>query len=261
MDHSVHSVHVVHTVHRNASEGKRHMITDSLLRRLVCALLLSLALTTACAPRPSAVVRALPAPQPTHMATPLPPPPAIADTGRSSPEWQTFVEGRAALGDFEDFAPIRQPLAPGPLDHELLNAAVFYCTNAERVRNDRAPLAWCPALGRAAERYSADMARQGFFSHQHPNDPSRRTFVDRLRREGVPLEAAAENIAEWRPSESETYLDFAHRIVRSWMNSSVHRTNILGRNYAYLGVGVGEPGGAGGKIYATQELSSVRAAP
>lgn len=218
-------------------------------------LALALALATACAPRPVTTARMLPAPRPTPLATPIAPPPDIVNTGRTGPAWRAYVEGRTALNDFEGFAPASQAIASGALDQELLGAAIFYCTNAERVRNDRAPLTWCPALGRAAQHHSTDMARQGFFSHEHPSDPSRRTFVDRLRCEGVPLDAAAENIAEWRPGENESYLDFAHRIVRSWMNSSVHRTNILGRDYAHLGVGVSESGA--GAARSTRRRSSV----
>ena len=243
------------------SRGLGGALRRGLPRELACVLLLALALTSSCTSRTPATVRALPTPRPTPQETPLPSPSPTPDTGRASPAWRAFVEGRASLTDFENFGPARQPVSSGRLDHELLSAAVFYYTNAERAHSGRPLLAWCDPLGRAAERHSSDMAQQGFFSHVHPNDASRRTFVDRLRSEGIPLVASAENIAQWRVSEGDTYLGFARRIVGSWMDSSVHRTNILARDYAYLGVGVCESDSTGGKVYATQDFSAVTCEP
>jgi len=87
--------------------------------------------------------------------------------------------------------------------------SVISQTNAQRARHGLAPLAVDSQLMSSASRHAQWMASNRNLSHGH----------------GV-----AENIAMGQPSAGEA--------VRSWMNSSGHRANILGSGYTRIGVAV-----------------------
>jgi len=87
--------------------------------------------------------------------------------------------------------------------------SVISQTNAQRARHGMAPLAVDSQLMSSASRHAQWMASNRNLSHGH----------------GV-----AENLAMGQPSAGEA--------VRSWMNSSGHRANILGSGYTRIGVAV-----------------------
>ncbi len=87
--------------------------------------------------------------------------------------------------------------------------SVISQTNAQRARHGMGPLAVDSQLMSSASRHAQWMASNRNLSHGH----------------GV-----AENIAMGQPSAGEA--------VRSWMNSSGHRANILGSGYTRIGVAV-----------------------
>lgn len=113
--------------------------------------------------------------------------------------------------------------APELFDIEKLLLAA---TNAERVRYGRQPLEIDMKLVSTSRRHSAWMASSQVMQHgRYP---------------------VAENIATGQASVAEA--------LRSWMNSSGHRANILNPNYRRLGV-------AGyvsnnGRIYWTQQFTN-----
>jgi uncharacterized protein YkwD len=83
-------------------------------------------------------------------------------------------------------------------------------------------------LRAAARGHSEDMARNNYFSHVS-RDGS--TFVDRIAGAGYPKrDAAAENIAYGYATPAD--------VMKGWMNSEGHRTNILNCSYKAIGVGV-----------------------
>ena len=85
-----------------------------------------------------------------------------------------------------------------------------------------------PALSRAAQSHSADMARRGYFDHG--------AFATRLRSFGVRAPYVGENLAAGsRPLTPAT-------IVRMWIQSPPHRENLLDRGFRRIGVG--EAGGS-----------------
>jgi len=107
-------------------------------------------------------------------------------------------------------------LGPGEL-------AVVKLINSFRERNGVPPLLVGPALSRAAQSHSADMARRGYFDHG--------AFVTRLRSFGVRAPYVGENIAAGsRPVRPA-------RIVRMWIHSPPHRENLLDRGFRRIGVG------------------------
>ena len=124
--------------------------------------------------------------------------------------------------------PLR-PLASGGATLGPGELAVVQLINSFRVRNGAAPLLVGPALSRAAQAHSSDMARRGYFDHG--------AFVTRLRNFGVRAPYIGENIAAGtRPLTPTT-------IVRMWIKSPPHRENLLDRSFRHIGVGV-----AGGSI-------------
>lgn len=113
--------------------------------------------------------------------------------------------------------------------------------NAERAKAGCGALATSSALQRAAQGHSGDMAANDYFSHTSEDG---RTFSDRIRVAGYGGGAIAENIAAGQAT--------AGAVVRSWMDSPGHRTNILNCAYRYLGVGYAKGGTYG--TYWTQDF-------
>jgi uncharacterized protein YkwD len=108
-------------------------------------------------------------------------------------------------------------LGPGEL-------AVVKLINSFRERNGVPSLIVGPALSRAAQAHSTDMARRGYFDHG--------AFATRLRNFGVRAPYVGENIAAGtRPLTPAT-------IVRMWIQSPPHRENLLDRSFRRIGVGV-----------------------
>ncbi len=101
------------------------------------------------------------------------------------------------------------------------------------------PLQVCGRTTTAARAKSRDMAQNNYFSH---TSPTYGRFTRLLDNYGVSYRTAAENIA-WNTSGSAST---AHN---SFMNSPGHRSNILGGNFNYVGVGVYS---SGGRHYYTQ---------
>jgi len=96
--------------------------------------------------------------------------------------------------------------------------------NSYRARNGLAPLRVGPALSRAAQAHSTDMARRGYFDHGD--------FLSRLRSFGVRAPYVGENLAEGtRPLTPAA-------IVRMWIASPPHRENLLDRGFRRIGVGM-----------------------
>jgi uncharacterized protein YkwD len=123
-----------------------------------------------------------------------------------------------------------------------LAAQVFSLTNAERAKNGCAALRLDQSLASAAQKYSADMARTGVFSHTGTDgsDPG-----DRMRAAGYDTSRGwAENIAWGQSSPSA--------VMTAWMGSPGHRANIL--NCSLRALGVGAARNSSGRIYWTQDF-------
>ncbi|WP_084263430.1 sigma-70 family RNA polymerase sigma factor [Actinomadura formosensis] len=114
--------------------------------------------------------------------------------------------------------------------------------NAERAGAGCRPLRVSPALHRAAQRHSADMAARGVLDHGGAggDDPG-----ERITAAGFGWSVWAENIAQG-PSTPPA-------VVAGWMNSPGHRANILDCRLTMVGIGVVR--GAGGpwwtQVFAT----------
>jgi uncharacterized protein YkwD len=98
--------------------------------------------------------------------------------------------------------------------------------NQERAKVGCSPLAMNTALNNAALGHSEDMARNDFFSHTGSDGSSP---WDRMARAGYQWSRAGENIAAGYVSPED--------VVKGWMGSDGHRTNILDCSFRDTGVG------------------------
>jgi uncharacterized protein YkwD len=141
-----------------------------------------------------------------------------------------------AWADARSALPLK-PLASSGAALDPSELAVVRLINAYRTRNGVPALTVGPALSRAAQAHSADMARRGYFDHG--------AFVARLRRFGVRAPYVGENLASGtRPLSATT-------IVRMWIQSPPHRENLLDRGFRRVGIGLA----GGSTIMATADFA------
>lgn len=148
----------------------------------------------------------------------------------------------------------------------LLNAAIFWYTNLERLKHGLKPFLFHEKLMQMAILHSEQMRNHNFFDHENKFDGRFRTLRDRseyVKDDGFSgFMCFAENIADCpviKANESftysikdgvvhfytmagkeffpYTYSEMAQYVVNAWMNSPGHRANILNPDYMYLGCG------------------------
>ncbi|WP_210748282.1 sigma-70 family RNA polymerase sigma factor [Actinomadura latina] len=138
--------------------------------------------------------------------------------------------------------PGKDRVAPPRPTPATVEQQVVKLVNRERAQRGCRPLRVSPALHRAAQRHSADMAARRVLDHGGAGgeDPG-----DRITAAGFRWSVWAENIARGQPTPSA--------VVDGWMNSQGHRANILNCGLTMVGVGVVQ--GAGGpwwtQVFAT----------
>jgi uncharacterized protein YkwD len=106
-------------------------------------------------------------------------------------------------------------------------ATTLRLVNAHRARIGARPLKAAPSLTKAAVWKSSHMMRFGYFAHD--DGPAARTTAQRLSACGYRRAAWAENIAFGQRTPSE--------VVRAWIASPGHRTNIENGRYTTTGIG------------------------
>ena len=109
--------------------------------------------------------------------------------------------------------------------------SLFESANQERAAHDLAPLKWNPALAGAAQQHAQRMAAENTLSHQLPGEPG---MVDRASQAGARFLSLAENVAKGSTVEN---------VHKKWMNSPLHRANLLNPHFDSLGIAVTERGG------------------
>ena len=124
--------------------------------------------------------------------------------------------------------------------HKKEETKVFEMTNQERKAKDVRALKLNPALSKIARAHSENMVKQGKFDHKLDD----KGLIDRLRDAGYKFMKAAENIAIGEKGASQ------EAVMKSWMESELHRTNLLNPDYTEIGVGVATD--KDGQVYYTQ---------
>ena len=151
-------------------------------------------------------------------------------------DWDNNFYNKYNSSTFQSLEIVHQLIDPNNMDYELFNAAIFYCTNIQRIKYGRSSFKHSPSLEKAAQGHSKDMVTYNFFSHTS-TVRGKNSMSDRLASVGIDYGYRAENIC-YTYESNPTYWTFALEIVDGWMNSAGHRENILNSNYNYLGCGV-----------------------
>ncbi len=180
---------------------------------------------------------------------------AQAGNRSQSTAWTAADYGFYTPASFSQHPAARQVMDRENMDHALLNAALFFATNTERLRHRLLPFQPSRALTESAFEHSRDMALRGFFSHQNPKDAAKRTPWQRMAAKGVTGGHRAENIA-MRTVHGTTYLAAANAIVQQWMKSPGHRANILNPKFTHVGCGAHFCLCAQSHLHATQNFAS-----
>jgi uncharacterized protein YkwD len=104
---------------------------------------------------------------------------------------------------------------------------VVALTNADRKAAGISTLQEDPLLDLAAQKKANDMAARGYFSHLSPEGQAPWQWLSSV---GYYFQRAGENLA----------LDFsdAKSLESAWMQSPMHRANLLKDNYTRVGVGI-----------------------
>ncbi len=154
-------------------------------------------------------------------------------------------------------------------DVTRLEKKIHNMINKEREKRGLPLLLWDESLHSIARKYSRDMVRRNFFSH---DDPDGRSFCDRYRaarfecsiKVGDTICLGAENISQDNLDNSSVYKggktflnintedEIADSVVKRWMRSKSHRRNILTPYFKRQGIGVALS--EDGKVYVTENF-------
>jgi uncharacterized protein YkwD len=115
--------------------------------------------------------------------------------------------------------------------------------NQERKKHNLPPLKVIPVLCQVARAHSANMAKQNKMEHELDG----KTPYDRIKASGYKYSLAGENLARADVSHDE--------VMKAWMDSKVHRENILDDEFAETGVGIAK---GKEKVYYTQVFATPR---
>ncbi|MER6027589.1 CAP domain-containing protein [Streptomyces sp. NPDC001851] len=121
-------------------------------------------------------------------------------------------------------------------------ARIVQLVNAERAKAGCQDLTLNPALTKAAQAHSADMAAHQNMSHTGSDGSAP---GDRITAAGYAWSAYGENVAYGYATADE--------VMAGWMSSPGHRANILNCSFQQIGVGLAQPGS-----YWTQDFGTAR---
>ncbi len=133
--------------------------------------------------------------------------------------------GTAAAADCAD-----TDLAPSAANVQQVNAATLCLLNEQRAAAGVPALTVDARLTQIASGYAGQLVGQRFFAHV---SPSGQTLQDRFDAASYHFTAAGENLA-WGTGILAT----PAQIVKSWMNSESHRTNVLDPDFHQIGLGL-----------------------
>jgi uncharacterized protein YkwD len=120
---------------------------------------------------------------------------------------------------------------------------LFAAANQARRAQGLPPLRWNNSLAAAARHHAEVMAEHGSASHAFSGELS---LAARVKQEGVRYSWLSENVTLGPTADS---------IHSQFMNSPLHRANILDRDMDSAGIGVIEQGG---QLFAVEDFSQVR---
>lgn len=107
----------------------------------------------------------------------------------------------------------------------IVSSTLVELANADRAGNNLSGLTINPVLQKAAQMKADDMAAKGYFAH---NSPEGVTPWHWFKEAGYNFSFAGENLA--------VYFSDSAELERAWMNSPLHRANILGSSFTEIGI-------------------------
>ncbi len=125
------------------------------------------------------------------------------------------------------FAQEGSPAAVAFAELAAPSQSIAQAVNSVRAQNGLPPLALNPLLNAAAQQHVDDMVLNGNWSHTGTDGS---TVGQRVVRTGYPIDG-------WS-SENWVSVSTPDKAMEWWMNSYVHRNNILNVNWSEFGVGV-----------------------
>lgn len=131
--------------------------------------------------------------------------------------------------------------ATTPLDAE--EQAFLVLLNEHRSANGLGPVAACTALSRASQGHSEDMRDQDYFDHSGLNGSSPIERACDACYGSCGVTGWGENIAAGNSGAQGTF--------NQWVNSPGHNANMLGSNFAVVGIGRATGGGTYGTYWTT----------
>ena len=137
----------------------------------------------------------------------------------------------------------KEPAKNEPTDDEK---AVVEFTNKERMKEKLPALKINPVLTSVARAHSENMAKTGMFDHVLDG----KNPADRLKAAGYRCLLCGENISLGEGGFSPA------EVVKGWMDSKLHKANILHPKFTEIGVGIARNGK--GETYYTQVFALPR---
>jgi uncharacterized protein YkwD len=125
-----------------------------------------------------------------------------------------------------------QPANNAGLELSASEKKLLELTNAERKKKDLAPLRTSPLLFKAARGHASNMAKQGKLEHVLDG----KNPLDRARDVGYKFESVGENVA-WLSGSVNV-----EALMKMWMESQIHRDNILNPEVTEIGLGLASDG-------------------
>ena len=187
----------------------------------------------------------------------------LKSTVTLSQTWIPSDYNRFTPQQFFQLAAVNQTINYKKLDRGLLQAAMFYVTNEERVKFGLKPFNYSSIIEKVASEHANDMVVYNFYSHVS-RVKGKKTIGERFALEGIKRMLIGENISSsiglqyqngrqinipksggmytYANAKREvilphTYLSYAREVVLLWMNSPSHRKSILNPNFDELGCG------------------------
>lgn len=106
---------------------------------------------------------------------------------------------------------------------------LFVATNNQRTKANVRPLQYSPYLEASAKEKCTDIISRNYWSHNAPDNTQPWVFIKKYWSD---YKTAGENLAYGYATTDE--------VINGWMNSPVHKENVLNKSYTSVGFGVCE---------------------
>ncbi len=185
-----------------------------------------------------------------------------AQTEPADPDWYNSLP----VDSFFNTSAAQQLIDIEKPDVALVDMAVFFATNEQRIKRKLPAYKYGSDLREAALFHSVEMRDKRFFSHINKTDKENRDPQQRIiNKGGEAYTGFGENILEMpaykiraeeeydavknpdgsymflnmrgKPLRTMSYAEFGRAVVKLWMTSPDHKANIMHKEFTHLGCG------------------------